>query len=139
MLPETELEVIHRIKNGEIDAFEILIKKYEKCLFIFAGNFLRAGDKVEDLVQEVFLAAYRNIHSFDPELGHFSNWLMRIARNKCLNEIKRKKGVPISEVREMPGKGNPEKDLVRKEIRVRLDRAAELLLSNPVANDGSKQ
>ena len=86
---------------------------------------------VEDLIQDVFLAAYKNIHSFDPELGLFSTWLMRIARNKCLNEIKKKKEIPISDVSEIPGKENPEEDLARKEIWMRLDRALQKL---PVKN-----
>ena len=91
MPSDTDLGIIRRIKNGEIDEFEILIKKYEKRLFVLTRNFLRTPDRAEDLVQEVFLAAYRNIHSFNPELGHFSTWIMRIARNKCLNAIKKKK------------------------------------------------
>jgi RNA polymerase sigma-70 factor (ECF subfamily) len=127
MPSDTDLGIIRRIKNGEIDEFEILIKKYEKRLFVLAGNFLRTPDKVEDLVQEVFLAAYRNIHSFNPELGNFSTWLMRIARNKCLNAIKKSKEIPISDVPEIPGRENPEEDLARKEAFMRLDQALKKL------------
>jgi RNA polymerase sigma-70 factor (ECF subfamily) len=124
---DADLEFVRRVKRGEIDAFEILIRKYERRLFVFARNLLKTSDQVEDLVQEVFLAAYRNLHSFDPELGLFSTWLMRIARNKCLNESKKKKGMPLADVPEMPGKENPEADLMRKEAFRRLDQALQML------------
>ena len=127
MPSDADLGIIRRIKNGEIDEFEILIKKYEKRLFVLTRNLLRTPDRVEDLVQEVFLAAYRNIHSFNPELGHFSTWIMRIARNKCLNAIKKKKEIPISDVPEMPDRENPEEDLARKEAFRRLDQALKML------------
>ena len=127
MPSDTDLGIICRIKNGEIDEFEILIKKYEKRLFVLTRNFLRTPDRAEDLVQEVFLAAYRNIHSFNPQLGDFSTWLMRIARNKCLNVIKKKKEIPISTVPEMSGRENPEEDLARKEAFMRLDQALKKL------------
>jgi RNA polymerase sigma-70 factor (ECF subfamily) len=127
MPPDTDLDVIHRVKMGEIDAFEIFIKKYEKRLFVLAGTLLRSPDIVEDLVQDVFLAAYRNIHSFNPQLGHFPTWLMRIARNKCLNAIKKKKEIPISTVPEMSGRENPEEDLARKEAFMRFDQALKKL------------
>jgi RNA polymerase sigma-70 factor (ECF subfamily) len=127
MPSDTDLEIIRRIKNGEIDEFEILIKKYERRLFAFTRNLLRTPDRVEDLVQEVFLAAYRNIHSFNPRLGNFSTWLLRIARNKCLNAIKKKKEIPISSVPEMSARENPEEDLARKEAFMRLDQALKKL------------
>jgi RNA polymerase sigma-70 factor (ECF subfamily) len=127
MPPDTELEIINRVKSGEINAFGTLIKRYEKRVYVFAENLLRTPHSVEDLVQEVFLAAYKNIHSFDPDLGKFSTWLMRIARNKCLNEIKKKKETPISNGHEMRGTENPEKDLIRKKIFLKLDDALNKL------------
>jgi RNA polymerase sigma-70 factor (ECF subfamily) len=96
MSPDTDLEIINRVKRGETNAFETLIHRHEKRVFVFTGNLLKTPHRVEDLVQEIFLTAFKKIHSFDPELGNFSTWLIRIARNKCQNEIKKKKESPIS-------------------------------------------
>jgi RNA polymerase sigma-70 factor (ECF subfamily) len=86
-----EDEIIQKVTNGDTDAFEFLVKKYEKQLFIMVANLLKRPDRVEDIVQDIFFNAYKHIKKFDPDLGRFSTWIFRIARNKCLNEIKRKK------------------------------------------------
>lgn len=59
--------------------------------FIGALPLGRILQQVEDLVQDVFLAAFQLLADFNSEKGHFSTWLLRIARNKCLNETRRKR------------------------------------------------
>jgi RNA polymerase sigma-70 factor (ECF subfamily) len=51
---------------------------------------LRQPDDVEEIGQDIFLQAYRRLGHFDPERGvPFSAWLIRIARNRCLNHLKK--------------------------------------------------
>lgn len=121
MSKDFEQEIIQRVTNGDTDAFEYLIKKYEKQIFIMAANLLKMPDRIEDIVQDIFFNAYRNIKRYDPDLGQFSTWLFRIARNRCLNEIKRKKERSLPETNNIPEKGNPENDLMYKELLTRLD------------------
>ena len=68
-------------------AFKILVLRYQRMVFFYLKNFPFPEQVREDLAQETFLRAYRNIDRFDPEKGAaFSTWLMTIARNLALNE-----------------------------------------------------
>jgi RNA polymerase sigma-70 factor, ECF subfamily len=125
-----EADIINRIKKGETNAFEFIVTKYEKSLFIMINNMIREEFHAEDLLQEVFLAAYINIQSFNPNLGKFSTWLFRIARNKCLNEIKKNKFMATSDVPEIAGRENPAQDMLTKEAFAELDNALEQLSAN---------
>jgi len=122
-----EKEIILKVTNGDTDAFEFLVKKYEKQVFIMVANLLKMPDRLEDIVQDIFFNAYKHIKKFDPDLGRFSTWIFRIARNKCLNEIKRKKERSFPEVYDTPEKGNPEKDLIHKEFMAKLDKSLDRL------------
>ena len=69
------------------NAFKILVLRYQRMVFFYLKNFAFPEQVREDLAQETFLRAYRNIARFDPEKGAaFSTWLMTIARNLALNE-----------------------------------------------------
>jgi len=69
-------------------AFKILVLRYQRMVFFYLRNFPFPEQVREDLAQETFLRAYRNIARFDSEKGAtFSTWLMTIARNLALNEM----------------------------------------------------
>ncbi len=124
---DIELDIINSIKKGETNAFEFLVKKYEKPLFIMINNMIREQFNAEDLLQEVFLAAYVNIRTFNPDLGKFSTWLFRIARNKCINEIKKNKFKAFSDVPDIAGREDPAHDILEKEAFMKLDNALDQL------------
>ena len=125
MTDHREGEIIEQVKAGEVNAFEELVRKYERPLLVLARNFLGRTPGAEDLVQDVFLAAYLNIGSYHPAKGGFATWLFRIARNKCLNWVKKKREIAMEEPPEPVARDNPETDLIVKEAFARLDRALE--------------
>ena len=127
MSKDFEQEIIRKVTNGDTDSFEFLVKKYENQIFVMVANLLRMSDRVEDIVQDIFLNAYKHIRKFDPDLGQFSTWIFRIARNRCLNELKRKKERSLSEAHDIPEMGNPEKDLMHKELLIKLDKSLNRL------------
>jgi RNA polymerase sigma-70 factor (ECF subfamily) len=78
--------------KGNKDAFKLLILRYQRMVFSFLGKFLFHAQVVEDLAQETFLKAYKNIVDFNVEKGaSFSTWLITIARNLAINEKAKKK------------------------------------------------
>jgi RNA polymerase sigma-70 factor (ECF subfamily) len=127
MIQDFEQEIMRKVTNGDTDAFEFLVKKYEKQLFIMVANLLKRPDRVEEIVQDIFFNAYKHIRKFDPNIGKFSTWLFRIARNRCLNEIKRKEERPLPETYDIPEEGNPEDDLINKEVLVKLNKSLNRL------------
>lgn len=83
-------EIAVLVQSGKVDSFGILINRYEKKLSRYAYKFLSQRQDIEDIVQDIFLKAYKNIQSFDSK-RKFSSWLYRIAHNELVNALKKKK------------------------------------------------
>ncbi len=86
---QNDTEVIRRVLAGDTDSFRVLVARYEGMVFGLVRNLIAGGHECEDLAQDIFLAAYVNLGSYDPERGAFSSWLMAVARNRCINSLKR--------------------------------------------------
>ena len=78
---------------------------------------------MEDVVQEIFLAAFEHIQRFEPRRGAFSSWLYRIARNRCLNEFKKKREHLKPDIEQVSGSADVEEDILRRERFRQLDEA----------------
>jgi len=89
MRETTDEEVAVAVQGGDTESFKVLMERYEPNIHRYARRFLFQGDDVKDIVQEVFIKAYVNIRSFDPN-RRFSPWLYRIAHNEFVNAIKKK-------------------------------------------------
>jgi RNA polymerase sigma factor (sigma-70 family) len=81
-------KLIALVRRGREDAFEVLFDRYRPRLLAFSRNMLRSAEDAEDVMQEVFVNAYRAIRSDDRPIV-VKPWLYRIARNRCLNELRR--------------------------------------------------
>jgi len=90
-------EVIKKIKNGEIDFFEVLVKKYSKVIYSYLFSKLKNKEDCEDLTQEIFLSFYKNINRFD-EKKPVLPYLFEITKNSLkMFYRKRKKILPLKE------------------------------------------
>lgn len=78
------------VQSGKIGAFAVLVERYENKMKGYGRKFLNIKEDIEDIVQRIFIKAYKNIQSFDVK-RKFSSWLYRIAHNEFVNELKRKK------------------------------------------------
>ncbi len=117
-------------------AFEAIVSRYKKRVFLTAYRLLDNREEAEDYAQEVFLKIYRNIKSLnEPET--FEAWLHRITVNTCLNAIEKRKRIPNIKIHldadeenqgfDLPAKSNTEKTFEAQEIRNCLEKAlAEL-------------
>lgn len=88
-------ETARRVQNGDVEAFAVLMGRYEKKITRYGKKFLSHPDDVKDIVQEIFTKAYINIKSFDAA-RRFSPWIYRIAHNEFVNALKKKKSEKIS-------------------------------------------
>jgi len=83
-------------EDPKLESFEVLYKKYYGGVSSTVHKFHFYDGAADDLIQEIFLQAWQNLGSLkDPKA--FAGWLMTIARNHCLNELrKQKKTVSIA-------------------------------------------
>jgi len=82
---------------GDQRAFEILVQRYSTPLFNFICRFLSDYDQACDILQQVFLQLYislPNLRTSDP----LKAWLFQVARNRCLDELRRKHAIHFSEL-----------------------------------------
>jgi len=79
--------VLEKVREGESEAFGILVSKYERYVFTIVKWIVESDDLAADVSQEVFLRAYRGIRRFE-QRANFKTWLYKIAYNTALNSIK---------------------------------------------------
>ena len=82
-----------RVKQGDSDAFAQLVEKYKRPVMNLAYRTVRDATEAEDLAQNVFVQVYRSARRYKSS-AKFSTWLFTIARNLCLNEIRRRSRHP---------------------------------------------
>ncbi|HEX6227939.1 MAG TPA: RNA polymerase sigma factor, partial [Solirubrobacterales bacterium] len=75
-------------RNGNPGAFETIVDRYQGRLLGFCRQMLGSTEDAEDILQEVFVNAYRAMLADDREIN-LRPWLYRIARNRCLNHLRR--------------------------------------------------
>jgi len=88
---ESDQLLVQRVQAGDMRAFELLVRKYQRRVQRLVGRMVRDTDLVEDIAQETFIRAYRALGQFRGE-SQFYTWLYRIAVNtakKQLLELKR--------------------------------------------------
>jgi len=76
-----------RAAAGESEAFEAIVREFGERVRSVALRMLGDPHEADDLAQEVFISVYNHLHSFRGE-ARLSTWILRIARNQCLNRIK---------------------------------------------------
>src|SRR5580692_6300312 len=88
-----------RVKRGDRAAFAQLVEKYKQPVMNFVYRSLRDETEAEDLAQNVFLQVFKSRARYK-QTAKFSTWLFTIARNLCLNEIRRRSRHPAESLEE---------------------------------------
>lgn len=84
-----QLKLIEECKSNNKRAQIALYRKYNQAMYNIAMRLLKNADNAEDVIQESFLSAFKNIHQFKGEVT-FGAWLKKIVIHKCLNCLKKK-------------------------------------------------
>jgi RNA polymerase sigma-70 factor, ECF subfamily len=83
---EDDPALVRRCREGERDAFEQLVRRYQKPVFNAALRMLRDAEDAMDVAQTTFLKAFEHLADYDPSFKFYS-WLYRIAINESLNAL----------------------------------------------------
>src|SRR5260370_32967520 len=87
-----DLDLVHASKNGDISAFEQLVKRYDRQLLRIAQSVTHNREDSQDAVQEAFLKAYQHLADFRED-SQFSTWLIRITLNQSLMKLRKQRAV----------------------------------------------
>jgi RNA polymerase sigma-70 factor (ECF subfamily) len=94
-----EVEWITRARLGDDEAFARLVEAYQIPVYNLCYRLLGDRYDAEDAAQEVFLRAYKNLGRYDPERP-FVNWLLKIASNHSIDQLRRRRARPSTDLRE---------------------------------------
>ncbi|HET8975958.1 MAG TPA: sigma-70 family RNA polymerase sigma factor, partial [Solirubrobacterales bacterium] len=85
---QDDASLVTLTRRGQQHAFEQLVERYQSRLLGFCRQMLRSTEDAEDVLQEVFVAAYNAMVADEREIA-VRPWLYRIARNRCLNHLRK--------------------------------------------------
>ncbi|GAB4340238.1 MAG: sigma-70 family RNA polymerase sigma factor [Calditrichia bacterium] len=86
----TDEQLIARFQQGDVQAFDVLVRRYKDQLLNFVYRFVGNRNDAEDVVQETFLRVFKNKHYYK-EIAKFSTWVYTIAGNLAKTELRRRK------------------------------------------------
>jgi RNA polymerase sigma-70 factor (ECF subfamily) len=135
MANQSELEddaVVDRVRHGEVDLFEIVMRRYNQRVFRVVRAIVRDDDEASDVTQEAHVNAFMHLREFSGR-ARFSTWLTRIAVHEALARVRRRSRLESLEdtdsedalmTSNTPG---PEDRASDGELRVLLERAVDSL------------
>jgi RNA polymerase sigma-70 factor (ECF subfamily) len=94
--PHPDVALVDRARQGDVQAFDVLVRKYERQIFRIAQHITQNREDAEDVMQDAFLKAYEKLEQFQGN-SKFYTWLVRIAVNESLMRLrKRRTGKMVS-------------------------------------------
>jgi len=88
-VPATEaVELVAQVARGDREAFGRFYDGYASLVFAMALRLLRARSEAEDLLQEVFLQAWRRAATYDPDRGNPEAWLVTMTRTRGIDKLR---------------------------------------------------
>ncbi len=116
-----------RALNGDNEAFEAIVKKYERLVYNIAYQKTNNPDDAADVTQEIFVKVWRSLSTFRGE-SSFSTWICRIAVNACVDYIRknhRNHSVSLTEFDDEGESDGAELDIPDADVSVNPEAAAE--------------
>src|SRR5687767_10727636 len=112
-----DIELVERIRQGDVRAMELLMRRHNRMLFRTARAILRDDAEAGDAVQEAYLRAYKALPDFRGE-SKVSTWLVRIAANEALTRRRRAlRGGEVVPLDAIPDEADPKDGMLRVEMR----------------------
>jgi RNA polymerase sigma-70 factor, ECF subfamily len=89
---DPDFEIVARVRNGETDAFEELVRKHGRRVYRSLLGITGSAEEAEDALQDAFLKAFQHLPHFEGR-SRFSTWLVRIAINTGLQRMRSRKDI----------------------------------------------
>ncbi len=133
-----DLELVDRAKDGDRRAFGRLVETYQRRVYALAYGILRNREDAWDAAQEAFVKAYKSLDKFEGNAS-FYTWMYRITYNVAIDHLRSRSRKEVSDLPESKmvdealrraghgGKGDPDKETHRRELKAVLSRAMSRL------------
>lgn len=132
----TDAEVVARVLGGELQIFEVLMRRYNQRLFRAARSILKTDAEAEDVVQDAYVRAYQHLNQFEGRAS-FATWLTRIAVNEALARKRKQQQLVQMESMDTAGEAamnaftstapNPEEETMARSVTALLETAVDSL------------
>lgn len=86
--PQSDKDIIKKVVDGDSQAFEKIITKYQSRIFATVRKYARRDNEVDDIAQEVFIKAFRKLHTYRAE-APFEHWIMRLTVRTCYDFLRK--------------------------------------------------
>jgi RNA polymerase sigma-70 factor (ECF subfamily) len=140
---DPDAQLMLRVKRGDKQAFAELVDKYKQPVMNLVVRMIQDPTEAEDIAQNVFLQVYKSASRYEVS-AKFVTWLFTIARNLCLNEIRRRSRHPTDSLEaparageessipqfEDPRTATPPEALLRRELERKIEEALAALPEN---------
>jgi RNA polymerase sigma-70 factor (ECF subfamily) len=104
-MDKTDAELVALNFSGDEEAFKVIVERHLKSVYNLAYRLTGSSEEAEDIAQEVFLRAWKNLKKYQPE-KNFKTWLLTIAKNASIDYLRKKRAVPFSDFEDDEGE-NP--------------------------------
>src|SRR5664279_3132392 len=78
------------VKEGDTNAFAVLVDRYKDMVFTLSLKMLKDREEAEEVSQDIFVKVFKSLSKFNGE-SKFSTWVYKVAFNTCLDSLKKKK------------------------------------------------
>jgi RNA polymerase sigma-70 factor, ECF subfamily len=121
---DAEWRLVERVQNGELGAFDVLVRRHMQRGFSIAYRILGQREDAEDLVQDAFVAALQGIDTFQPGRP-FGPWFYRIVVNRSYNALRARDLRETEDLSDntIDSAPSPEESVTRADVRRRLTEA----------------
>jgi RNA polymerase sigma-70 factor (ECF subfamily) len=121
-----DVTLVVRAREGDMRAYEQLVRRYQGPIFRLAMRMLASRGDAEDVVQEVFLTAWRSLAGLHEDAA-FVGWLYRMATNRCLNVIRARHATVDVDLAQQESRGAGSRPERTVEVSVQLAAVTEAL------------
>jgi RNA polymerase sigma-70 factor, ECF subfamily len=137
-MPQTDIATVALARSGDSEAFRMLVERHSRAVFRLAHRMTGNASDAEDVVQETFLKAYKQLGRFESR-ANFGTWIHRIAVNCSIDLIRSRphreaahdaadlEGIGTSDVNQDSAQHTPERLMLSTEVQDRINDAMSAL------------
>lgn len=117
---------VQNVQSGKASDYSYIVNYYEAKVYTTVFRLVRQHDTAQDLVQEIFIKVFYNLHKYKA-VGSFNSWLYRIVVNQCYDYLRKQPKQPLLDEVEFIEKQSPENKILQKEQLQQLDQLLQQL------------